>query len=350
LGPHWRIAIAALTTGISMLVPSPALALRPGDLLVVDQNNLRVLRVQPSTGAVTVLSPPPGSRPEENLLTSPRGIGTHPRGAIVVVNYFEATLVSIDPATGQQFLLSDLGGTPAVGSLPRDVTPNPREPAPGFFPTLYVSSRGELHRVLWGPVSSEGALVDPYPPPFDPLTASFVVAAEPTLDGPLDFVIATDAIPAVLLYQGSNGAIAPIWQPGGEAITGLAIENASTFFAAWRAGTCPDPASGIYRTQSRGALSPFYQGGDLGCPGPIALDDLGRLYAVGLGGANPRVLRLQEMGPSVTIEQVAELPSAASPSDMVVYSPEPDSATGGLAAALACGGLRRLRRQGRIRS
>ena len=44
-----------------LLVAPPALAgVSAGDLLVSDQNGARVLAVDPDTGSVRVLSPPPG--------------------------------------------------------------------------------------------------------------------------------------------------------------------------------------------------------------------------------------------------------------------------------------------------
>ena len=90
------IALAASSAGADGIEPS-----RPNALLVVDGTNLRVLRVPLAGGEVTVFSPPEGV--QTNLLTSPRGIGVGPDGTIVVANFFENTLVEIDPATARSF-------------------------------------------------------------------------------------------------------------------------------------------------------------------------------------------------------------------------------------------------------
>jgi len=336
---------------VGLLRPFAAVALAPGDLLVVDPGYLRVLRVSASTHEVSVFSPPAGTLPQNNLLTSPRGIGTGPDGTIVVVNYFQATLVEIDPASGAQAQVAGtLTGAPDVGELPRDVAVNPREPAPGLFPTLYTSSEGELWQVIRNGLSTTGSLAAPYPDPYDAYTASFVGLADIDEQGPLDALVATDAEPAVLRYDGVAGTIAPLWEPGGYGISGLdVVASAPIAVAAWRAsGSCPDPASGVYlyTFAPSTTFAPWAVGIDgVGCPGPLAVDAAGdRVLLVDLATSPARVMEIGAGMSGAVATPIANLPSGTTPSDMAVYTPEPAGAAAGAGALLAVLALRRWTR------
>lgn len=78
--------------------------LAPGDLLVTDLNNGRVLHVRAATGAVETLTPL-GVGPD--LLQSPAGIAMgFASQAIYVVDFADGDVLRVDPATGEQSLLT----------------------------------------------------------------------------------------------------------------------------------------------------------------------------------------------------------------------------------------------------
>jgi hypothetical protein len=313
---------------------------RPNALLVVDENNQRVLRVALADGEVTVFSPPEGAG--TNLLTSARGIGVGSDGSIVVANYFEATLVEIDPATGAQFPVAGLlSGPLAIGTLPRDVALNPRAPAPGFLPTLGVASQGALHQVVRNALDTTGSLLALYPSPYDPHLGEFVVPALPENDDPLDYVVATGTDPALLWYDGLGDAFTPIWTPlGVDAITGLDAPRGESPFAlvaAYRSGPCEGGSHGLMFFPTLAEAGSVDIPSD--CPGPVAYDArtdttffvdvkidpkvvIG-VYGVGGGGL-------------ISWDERATLPSGTSARDMALARvPEPGVAGLGAAALAA---------------
>jgi DNA-binding beta-propeller fold protein YncE len=330
------IALAAIHAGADGIEPAP-----PNALLVVDGTNLRVLRVPLAGGAATVFSPPAGA--QTNLLTSPRGIGVGPDGTIVVANFFENTLVEIDPATGAQFPVAGLlSGAPAIGSLPRDVAVNPRDTAPGFLPTLGVASQGELHQVVRNTFDTMGSLLAPYPSPYDPYVGIFVAAWDPGTTDPIDHFVATDSIPAILRYDGASGTMTLFRDYADvDSIHGLDVSTAGPFLlvASFRGQACPGDENGVAligETSTRLLVDGAY-----GCPGPVALDSSARvLYTVDATGNPQRVIGIQfDQLPFATEFPVATLPSGASAIDMALARvPEPGSAALGasMLAALAC--------------
>lgn len=335
------IAFVAIHAGADGIAPA-----RPNALLVVDGVNLRVLRVPIAGGAVTVFSPPEGV--QTNLLTSPRGIGTGPDGTIVVANFFEGTLVEIDPATGAQFPVEGLlSGPPAIGSLPRDVAVNPRPPAPGFLPTLGVASQGELHQVVRNTFDATGSLLAPYPSPFDPYVAESVVPLLPGNDDPLDYVVATTSIPALLWYDGAGDTFAPIWAPAElESIEGLAAPTSGPYplVASFLVAACPSFSNGIrFFTQLAEAGSLVYPAS---CPGPIAYDGADNvLFFVAQDLAPPQVIRLTGFGVFPVASIAGTLPSGTSASDMAFARvPEPHAAALGASMLVALAGVASARR------
>jgi len=305
----------------------------PNALLVVDENKPpSVLRVPLAGGAVTVFSPPAGA--QTNLLTSPRGIGVGPDGTIVVANFFEGTLVEIDPATGAQFPVAGLlSGPPVIGSLPRDVAVNPRDPAPGFLPTLGVASQGELHQVVRNTFDTTGSLLAPYPSPYDPYVARFVVALDPGNGDPMDYVVATDALPKLLHYDGALDAFEPLPHPVGD-FTGLDVPRDFTvqLVAGIRSEPCPSPSNGILFFTS---LSDFPYFVAAPCPGPVAYDRFAQLLYYVDAGSNPQDVR-------VNGQPIATLPSGTSAIDMALARvPEPGRVALHAAALVALGGLLR---------
>ena len=325
---------------------------RPNALLVVDDNGKRVLRVALDGSAVTVFSPPQGA--QTNLLTSPSGIGTGPDGTIVVANFVEGTLVEIDPATGAQFPVAGLfSGPPAIGSVPRDVAVNPREPAFGFLPTLGVAAQGALHQVVRSTFDTTGSLLAPYPSPYDPQNARFVAERDPGTSDPIDYYVATDSVPAILRYDGATGTVAPFRDYGTVgSIYGLDAPATGPYLlvVSYRGEPCNGYGieNGVHLIREGGATDSI-SSGSYGCPGPVALDSsTGLLYTVDATGSPQRVVGMDTDPFPGTSFEVAPLPSGTSASDMALAR-VPEPAAVALAAA-ALGALAATARAHRRRS
>jgi hypothetical protein len=126
----------SLAASLLLFAPPALAAVDAGDLLVTDQNGARVLVVDPDTGAVAVLSPPPAG---PNFLVSPTGIVMSDRGTVYVVDQSTNQLVGIDASTGAQFVVREIGGSPvSVGSEPFGLALRDSEQAVEFW----VSARG----------------------------------------------------------------------------------------------------------------------------------------------------------------------------------------------------------------
>ena len=325
---------------------------RPNALLVVDDVNYRVLRVPLGGGEVTVFSPPADA--QTNLLTSPRGIGVGSDGSIIVVNFFEATLVQIDPATGAQFPVEGLlSGPPAIGTLPRDVALNPRGTAPGFLPTLGIAAQGELHQVVRNAFDTTGSLLAPYPSPYDPYVARFVAARDPGTSDPIDYYVATDSIPALLRYEGATDTFTPLWTDAAlDSIHGLDAPRGGAYplVASFREEPCPSSSNGIKLFTAVTNAGGFEI--SMECPGPVAYDGGNEsLYYVDARSNPQTVLGMDGILFAPFQAPVATLPSGTSAIDMTLARvPEPGGATLGTAALIAVAGLARaIRGRRRVR-
>jgi len=96
------IAIGCLLAGFASTARGQG-ALEPGDLLVTDLNNARVLRVRPG-GQVEPFTP---RESVTNLLENPSGIAIgFATGGVYAVDFADGDVVSIDPETGVQTRLS----------------------------------------------------------------------------------------------------------------------------------------------------------------------------------------------------------------------------------------------------
>lgn len=89
---------------ILFLMPHAALpaGFNQGDLLVTDYGGARVLRVNATSGAVSVFSPSPGGT---NLLNFPAGIAIAADGTVYVASNGNNKVIQIDPLTGVQTAL-----------------------------------------------------------------------------------------------------------------------------------------------------------------------------------------------------------------------------------------------------
>lgn len=123
---------------------------RPGDLLVTDSRNGRVLRVVPGSGFVEVLSPRPG---QTNHLQRPTGIAvSRSHRSIYVIDAEDGQLVRINPDTGAQAVQQQQSVHPTVPGEPLQFPGAIRgleipPPAPDAFgdQVLVIGSQG-VHR------------------------------------------------------------------------------------------------------------------------------------------------------------------------------------------------------------
>lgn len=332
-----RPLVRALTTCAAMAaVAAPAGAgLRPGDVLVVDLENERVLRVTQS-GGVTTFSPPPATT---NLFDSPSGIGVGPDGTIVVANE-SGSLVQLDPASGAQALVAGVfSGPPDLGVEPQDVAVNPRVPAPGFEPSLYVGAKDELRLVTRSAFSTDGTQLAPFPPAWLGWETHHVSLWAPNDTDPFD--VFASIVAAVLRYDGDQDAILDYWVAPSGWIEGLDVAPGATptVGVAWRKSPCPSSENGIYLVNPVGQPieSAWSTGGLLECPRGLAWFGSFDAYTLA-DGDPPRLIELDATSfyPPVVAQRIAAtMPSGTKAVDLAVYAPEPAGALGGSVAVLA---------------
>ncbi|MBI5709497.1 MAG: hypothetical protein HZC42_04220 [Candidatus Eisenbacteria bacterium] len=99
------LALLAIVLGAALLAaaPAPAVTLRPGDLVILDNcaGHNRVYHVDHATGAMSWVA-------AARLLADPSDVAVHPDGRILVADRTNG-VVAIDPATGAQSVLSSGG-------------------------------------------------------------------------------------------------------------------------------------------------------------------------------------------------------------------------------------------------
>jgi len=314
----------ALTFALAS-VTSPALAIRlaPGDLLVVDATNQKILHVDPNTGAVDDFAPRGGF---SNLISTPRGIASSPEGQVYVTNYDGATLVQIDAATGAQqileFFSSGIGGPLDLGTHPAGVAVSPAAPGTGGFRDVYVSSQGALYRVERTLFDTTSAMT-PYPSGHESSNGLFLALYA---SGVVQGYIGVGQ--SVLQFNG--GTISTLIDLIGE-ISGLAWMPFSPFVS--RANTtCPSSSNGVAEIAYdqfffQYVAQDFATGGDLACPGALAATPpdapVPYFYAIDVGSNPPRIVRVETAGSPPPTEIVATLPGSASYPALAVYVPEP---------------------------
>src|SRR5262249_40608982 len=149
-------------------------------------------------------TPRPGSGP--NLLISPRSIAVTADGEILVVD--AGRVLSIDGATGQQFVVQDGVDPIDLGASPRGVAANPRDPQIGFFREIYVGGLGELLRVDRSGFGASVAQLAPYPQGWEHYEGERVVPHDPGAGG-VDVWI--ENFRGMLFYDGDQQAVTPVY-------------------------------------------------------------------------------------------------------------------------------------------
>jgi hypothetical protein len=302
-----------------------------GDVLVSGGD--AIYHVRRANGSVSVLTPRTGSGP--NLLVSPRGIAVSADGEVLVVD--TGRVLSIDPATGAQFVVQGLGGPPPLGTSPVGVDANPRDPGIGFFRSIFVASKGELLRIDRSGLSATATQVAPYPQGWENYEGEEATASDPG-SGPLDVWVAN--FRGVLFYDGDQDAFTPFYTEANGVLGGFALSPGGVPFVTRLEQACPSNDNGLYGYESLyQAFLPFATGGDLACPGAIAFApyDVSPFEAVVIDVAQPT--RLVRVTLSVLelpiVTPFATLPQGVYASDLAIAPrrlPEPDG--GALVAAI----------------
>ena len=347
-----------------LLAPFEAAALRTGDVLVLDGQNNRVLRVDPSNGFVQIFSPRSGT----NLLnTQPRSIAVDPvNGEIVVLNGNAPALVTIDPASGDQFAMPEASqGSLLLGAGPTGLAMSPRAPRFGSFRTLFVSEEGEVHEIDRSLLGATATLLAPYPSQDEFDTGNFAAVRDPGGGNPLDVFVETSQ--KILLHDGN--AMSEWWTVPQTTLQGLGYDPVDQYgddlYFSLQYTSCPSDYNGVYYFHLGGSLTPpqsgfgdataVQSGGNLACPGPIALSSAAEpdvlfhpfpLFVVDTGQIPPRIIEITQPGVN---HVAATLPDGSSATALAVYTPEPGTAELALAAAAALAALGRIRRRGALK-
>jgi len=351
--PKW--AAGAIPPVLILLAALDAGALKTGELLVLDGQNNRVLDVDPSNGAVDVFSP----NGTPNLLnTQPRSIAVDPAtGEIVVLNGNTPSFVLIDPVSGRQAALQESSqGSLTLGPGPTGLAMSPRAPGFGAFRTLFVSEQGEVHEIERNLLGGTASLLAAYPSQDEFAVGSFVAVRDPGGGDPLDVFVETSQ--KILLYDGN--AMSEWWTVPQTSLQGLGWDPADQFYGddlylSLQYASCPSEYSGVFYFHLGGSLTPpasdfsglaaVQTGGNLACPGPIALSIAAEpdvlfhpfpVFVVDAGSIPPRIIEITEFG----FDHVAAtLPDGSSASALAVYTPEPDASALAAAAAAAIAAL-----------
>lgn len=333
-----------------------ALQLHPGDMLISDETNHRILHVDPASGLVANLTPRAGSGP--NLLVKPEGIAVDPDGEIFVVDASLSSLIYVDPATREQSVVHAY--SPISGDLgPIDVGMYPRgldisDYTSGLFDArdLFVMSAGAIYQVNRDVILGSSS------------TLLFSDSGLGILQNPQDFAIqetgaTLDAFfvarPSdVIQYPPTGGGYTTLVGPhigGVDFLSGVLAysqepPNCNT----------PDGSQGVEQwVLPMGPIVPLSTGGLITCPVAMKFASPNDIYVIDVPNAYPyknRLLRLHFNGASWDQSFVATLPgtyffwSAAVP---VSFVPEPDGAALGAAVAAALAGLARRRRAYAVR-
>lgn len=343
-----KLAAAAALAGLVAVAAPPAA--RAAVVFVLDQQYGRILWFD-EHGGVHFLAPRPG---KTNLLSSPRAIATNDRNELVVLNGGVPELVDIDVRTGEQF---EDGGVAAFafGQAPDGLVFDPRPPPLLSFPSLYVGALGELDVVNRTILTSGASLAAAFPSGWESASSQILATHDPG-DGGLDVFASTDA--GILGWDGSQTGV--FWVPPQGSVTGL-DEYGNQLLFAYQYAACPSDYNGIYYIDDSGGVTehtgftdvkPFTTGGNVTCPGAIALtknveDGIPPtpVYVVDRGSSPQRIYRID--GALQGSRLVATLPADADAVGLVVYTPEPRRAASGAAALAATALLATLRRHPR---
>ena len=100
------VALAAGTAFLAAASPAGAVTLSPGDILVIDSSTDRLVRVDPGSGAQTVVS-------ADGSFVGPRGVALEADGDILIADFdaFDLTggVIRVDPVSGAQTTVSSGG-------------------------------------------------------------------------------------------------------------------------------------------------------------------------------------------------------------------------------------------------
>ena len=344
-----RLSVGLVLVSAAVAPAALAIRLTPGDLLVLDATNQKILHVDVATGAVDDFVPRGGG---SNLIAVPRGIASSPEGEVYVTNYTDAALVKIDAASGAQsiveFFSGGIGGPLDLGTHPAGVAVSPSAPPVNGSRDVYVSSQGALYRVqrnLFGTTTTSV----PYPNGYEAHEGQFLSIGAIGFGQLFGYIYAP---PALFSYDGSSETIQVQLADVIYWVRGLEYLSYSPFFSAFLSiviDTCPLLYNGV--DSFLVTLADYAVGGDLSCPGALTTTPQGMLpfafYVIDEGSNPPRIVRFDSAGAPPPTSVVATLPAGAVYPDMAVYAPEPGAGSTGaiaLAGLTALGALRRWRR------
>jgi hypothetical protein len=311
---------------LAVFLPATAFAAgRPvlrGDVLVSAD---KIYHVRRDDGTVSVLTPRDGSGP--NLLVSPRGIAVTANREVLVVD--TGRVISIDPRTGAQFVVQGTGGAPDLGTSPRGVDANPRDPSIGFFRSIFVASKGELLRIDRSGLSATATQVAPYPQGWENYEGEQAVVSDPG-SGPLDAWVSN--FRGLLFYDGQQDAFTPFYTELQGVIGGFDLSPAGVPFITRVAETCPSNDNGLYYYD--GGMFPLATGGDLACAYELAFEPGGvspfEAIVMDLGAQPARLVRVTlSVLELPVVTPFATLPNGVYPNDLAVAPvalPEPAGA------------------------
>jgi len=325
--------------------PAPAHELGPGDVLISDSANDRLLHYDPDTGEVDVFAPRDPF--ELNFLQQPGGVIVDTNGAVYAVSREAAWLVRLDPQTGAQSLVADdESNLVGIGASPFGLGIAPVTSNLLYRRDLFVASAGEIWRVR-RPVGFLGSPTSSLFESDTDLEGASTALAVLEEGGELAEIYTTGVV-GFVRYRFADGSTHLVLDGSGFA----GVDAGFGLLVYTRQDPCnaADNDSGVYAfdTSGVGMSIPLVVAGDLSCPGPVALASATEMYVARRSVFPPSIIRIADEGTEWAPGPPIPLPDGSEVVDLAVvpatYTPEPAAAPPAALLALALVARARRRR------
>jgi uncharacterized membrane protein len=307
--PMARRSIRCLTVAflVTAVAATGRAALRPGQVILADSANGRLLVVNPTSGSFSTLAPRPG---ETNFLEQPTGVvisrGTR---SVYALDGQDGELVAIDPTTGHQTLAADPTLVPLDFEDPRALEIPPLAPG-AEGDRLLVTAAGRVYEVERGPAGYGSSILSEDPALLDQPVGSTL---ERFADGESFWIAGgAEGMLHVARPPGGSFSFEPLAGFGTEDVVADVDRAPSGLASVVAVYELPEPPACANPGLLDLSLMPLSDGNLLRCPLAAAVGPRGEIYvadAATTAGGAVRIVKVQDGLESI----VAEVPDGALP-------------------------------------